>query len=77
MTGLGSRYVLLNLSGRKSASFAVEQNQEGYVDLGTSIERSHTEMVNLRNDLGAVSSVTQSNSSILARLSGLITGYFF
>ena len=74
MTGLGSRYLLLNFDGRKSASFAVEQNQEGYVDLGTSIERSHTEIVNLRNDLGAVSSVTQSNRSVLDRLSGLITG---
>ena len=74
MTGLGSRYVFLKFGGRKSASFAVEQNQESYVDLGTSIERSHTEMINLRNDLGAVSSVTQSNNSILARLSGLITG---
>ena len=69
--------MFLNFGGRKSASFAVEQNQEGYVDLGTSIERSHTEIVNLRNDLGAVISVTQSNNSILARLSGLITGYCF
>ena len=77
MTSLESRYVLLNFGGRKSTSFAVEQNQEGFVDLGTRIERSHTEMVNLRNDLGVVSSVTQSNNSILARLSGLITGYFF
>ena len=77
MIGLGPRYVLLNFSGRKSASFVLEQNQEGYVDLGTRIERTHTEMVNLRNDLGAVSSVTQGSSSILARLSGLITGYCF
>ena len=77
MIGLGSRYVPLNFGDRKSASFVVEQNQEGYVDLGTSIERTHTEMVNLRNDLGAVDSVTQSNNSILARLSGLITGYCF
>lgn len=75
MTNLGSRYVLLSFCDRKSASFAVEQNQEGYVDLGRSIERSHTEMVNLRNDLGALSSVTQNNSSILDRLSGLVTGY--
>ena len=77
MTGLASRYVLLTSSGRKSASFAVEQNQEGYVHLGTSIEISHTEMVNIRNDLGAVSSVTRSNNSLLARLSGLITGSCF
>ena len=77
MTGLGSRYVLLTSGGRKAASFAVEQNQGGYVDLGTSIERSHAEMVNLRNDLGAVNSVTQSNNSMLARLSELITRYFF
>ena len=69
--------MLLNFGGRKSASFAVEQNQEGYVDLRTSIERSHTEMINLRNELRAISSVTQCNSSILARLSGLITGYCF
>ena len=75
MTGLGSKYVRLNSGGRKSASFAIEQNQEGYLDLGTSIERSHTEMANLRYDLGAVNSVTQSNNSILAKLSGLITGY--
>lgn len=67
--------MLLIFGGRKSASFAVEQNQEGYLDLETSIERSHTEMVNLRNDLGALNSVTQNNSSILDRLSGLITGY--
>ena len=73
MAGLGPRYVLLTSGGRKSASFAVEQNQEVYVDLGTSIERSHTEMVNLRNDLGAVSSVTRSNNSMLARLTALFT----
>ena len=77
MTGLGSEYVLLTSGGRKSASFAVEQNQEGYVDLGRSIERSYAEMATLRNDLGAVNSVTQSNNSMLARLSGLITRYYF
>ena len=77
MTGLGSSYLLLNFGGRKQASFVVEQNQEGYVDLGTRIEKSHTEMVNLRNDLGAASSATQTNVSNLARLSGLITGYCF
>ena len=77
MINLGSRYVLLTLGGRELASFVVEQNQEGFVDLGTSIERTHTEMVNLRNDLGAVSSVTQGNNSILARLSELITRYCF
>ncbi len=60
---------------RISASFTTESSQEGYENLETVVEKSHQQMVGLRRDLQANESHARSNSSILTKLSGIITGY--
>ena len=57
---------------RKSTSLAAEHNQESYDDLRMRIEKSHSQMFNMRHDIGEISSLTHDNNSILARLSGTI-----
>lgn len=52
-----------------------EQNQKGHDDLGTRVERSHTEIISMRDDVQANTSIAKSNNSLLTKLSSFVNGY--